>query len=439
MRRILATLLLLISGSVWAGEAHVDALRVWSGPERTRVVFDISDPVEHRVFSLDDPERLVVDLSGIRLTSDVPAAEGVIRQIRSAPRNGSDLRVVFDLAGEVRPKSFVLKPNAEYGHRLVVDLYPEDEGALRQKTVKRLDFSDREARPVVVAIDAGHGGEDPGAIGRHGTREKDVVLAISQRLAALINDEPGMKAFLVRRGDYYLSLRDRIKLAREQKADLFISVHADAFRNEHAKGASVYALSERGATDEAAQWLAERENASDLIGGVRLADKDELVASVLMDLSQTATIGASLEVGEQVLRHMGRHTRLHKREVLQAGFAVLKSPDIPSILIETAFISNPEEEKRLNSAAYQRKLANSILAGARNYFRRNPVPGTILAEIDRRGEEEMRRHVIARGDTLSEIAREYRVSLPRLRAVNDLEGDRIKVGDVLSIPVTSGS
>lgn len=437
MHRILATLLLLISGSAWAGSAHVDGVRLWSGPERTRAVFDISDPVDHKVFSLSDPERLVIDLSNVRLESEAPAAEGVIRKIRSAPRNDSDLRVVFDLEQEVRPKSFVLEPNEEYGHRLVVDLYPE--GGNRQEAVKRLDFSDREARPVVVAIDAGHGGEDPGAIGRHGTREKEVVLAVSERLAGLVNDEPGMKAFLVRRGDYYLSLRERIKLAREQKADLFISVHADAFRNQYAKGASVYALSERGATDETAQWLAQRENASDLIGGVRLSDKDDLVASVLMDLSQTATIGASLEVGEEVLDHMGQHTRLHKSEVLQAGFAVLKSPDIPSILIETAFISNPAEEKRLNSAAYQRKLAASILSGARSYFRDNPVPGTTLARIDRRRSEEMRRHVIADGDTLSEIAREYRVSLPRLRAVNDLKGDRIKVGDVLSIPVTSGS
>jgi N-acetylmuramoyl-L-alanine amidase len=280
-------------------------------------------------------------------------------------------------------------------------------------------------RDIIIAIDAGHGGEDPGAIGPRGTREKDVVLAIAQKLAQLLEREPGMRPVMIRNSDYYIGLRDRIKKARQQKADLFISIHADAFIHPKARGASVYILSEKGASSAAARYLAEKENESDLIGGVSLSDKGDLVARVLLDLSQTSTRRASLEVADKILSQLQEVGQVHNQNVQHAGFAVLKAPDVPSMLVETAFISNPQEEEKLCNQAQQLRLAKAMMDGIRHYFYSNPLPGTLLAQ---------RRHIINSGDTLSGVAQQYDVSLNELRLANGIEGDHINKGDVLLIP-----
>jgi len=429
--RILAVLLLIVwSATALAEQVQVGSVRMWQAPEHTRLVFDVSAPVEHTIFRLPDPERLVIDMRNARLVqaaNDLSLENPFLKRMRSAPRNGSDLRVVLDLKRQLRPKSFLLKPNQEYGHRLVIDLYdPGAEQSAAEEPGGALADAPQRPRDVVIAIDAGHGGEDPGARGRGGTREKDVVLQIARRLADLVRKEKGMQPVLIRDGDYYLGLRKRMEKARAQKADLLISIHADAFRDARAKGASVYVLSRSGATSEAARWLAESENASDLVGGVSLDDKDDLLAKVLLDLSQTGTIEASLDAGSDVLTSLKQVVKAHKQRVQQAGFVVLKSPDIPSILVETAFISNPREERKLRDPRHQQRMAKAMMGGIRNYFVRHAPPGTLLAE--------RREHVIARGDTLSEIAEQYQISLASLRAANEIEGDQLEVGQVLRIP-----
>ncbi len=423
--RLLVLLLVFVSALAQAAQVRVENLRMWPSPERTRLVFDVTRPAEHRVFTLQGPDRVVVDLADAVLARPLPqpaADDRAVARVRSAMRENGDLRIVLDLKRQVRPKSFLLKPNATYGHRLVLDLY----GGPGRPVAKPSAAARDGRRDVVIAIDAGHGGEDPGAIGRGGTYEKDVVLAIARRLESMLKAEQGMRPVMVRTGDYYLRLRKRIRIAREHQADFFLSIHADAFRDKRVRGASVYALSQSGATSEAARWLAKRENASDLMGGVSLDDKDDLLASVLLDLSQTATIEASIGAGDAVLHGLGRLGKLHKHEVQQAGFAVLKSPDIPSILVETGFISNPSEERRLRNPRHQHSVARAIVRGLRGYFRSHAPPGTLLAAS--------REHVISRGDTLSELARRYKVSTDALRELNDLKGDTVRVGQVLRIP-----
>lgn len=417
---------------VAAGGVAVEAVRSWAAPDHTRLVFDTSGPVPHKIFSLEKPNRLVIDLKNTRLRSLLPkpkTEDRIIRSIRSAPRNGSDLRVVLDLKDRVRPKSFLLKPNREYGHRLVVDLEVRDfPGGSKNSGVSGENRAEARPRDIVIAIDAGHGGEDPGAKGRRGTYEKDVVLAIAKKLAVLVEAEPGMRAVLIRDGDYFLPLRERMQKARKARADLFISIHADAFRDRRVRGSSVFTLSQRGASSEAARWLAERENTADLIGGVKLENKDGLLASVLLDLSQTATLQASTGAARKVFNSLRKLGKTHSDRVQQAGFVVLKSPDVPSMLVETAFISNPREERRLKDAGHQRKLAMALRDGIRGYFQTNPPHGVVSAEV--RPHE----HVIARGDTLSDIAHQYQISLNRLRKVNQLASDRIRIGQKLRIP-----
>ncbi len=438
MRKLLIFLTLLFSvlgvAAHAAAPVTVNGLRVWEGPDSTRIVFDLSAPADHAVFSLENPDRIVVDLGNTRMGSSVemPELGGRIAQIRNAPRERTDLRVVFDLTEKLKPKSFLVKPNGEYGHRLVLDL-DVARAAGKPAPVKRVE---PEGRELLVAIDAGHGGEDPGAMGRGGTREKDVVLAIARELAKRINAEPGMRAVLIRDGDYYVENADRRRKAREHGADMFISVHADAFTSSQPSGSSVYVVSERGASSEAARILAERENASDLVGGVSLSDKDDLLASVLMDLSKTATLSASLNVGRHVLQALDEATELHQSTVQQAGFIVLKSPDVPSILVETGFISNAAEERKLKDRGYQRKLAESIARGVRGYFYANPPPGTLVAAWQGRGGD-ARQHAVRRGDTLSGIARQYKVSLQTLRQVNGKSDDTLRVGERLVIPLGS--
>jgi N-acetylmuramoyl-L-alanine amidase len=428
-------LALLWSLPLQAQQTDIRNLRFWSAPDHVRLVFDADTRVQHRLFSLDNPHRLVLDLKNTRLSGSMPdlsADERFIEGIRTAARNRQDLRVVLDLKQAVKPKTFFLKPNGQYGHRLVIDIFAKDESATRQvpKPSKSIDLVGE--RDVIIAVDAGHGGEDPGAQGRHGTNEKDVVLAISRYLAGMINKQKGMRAVLIRDGDYYLGLRKRISQAREAQADLFVSVHADAFKDSSVRGSSVYTLSRNGASTEAARWLAERENSADLVGGVSLEDKDDTLASVLLDLSQIGTLQASSEAAERVLSQLKGLGKTHKQKVQQAGFVVLKSPDIPSMLVETAFISNPTEERRLKSRAYQQRLAKAILAGIVDYFEYQPPPGTWLAAQQAR--KMAKRHIIEKGDTLGAIARQYRVSVSVLRHANELKNDTLYVGQVLEIP-----
>ncbi len=372
---LLATLL-----SQPARAVDVRGIRLWSGPDNTRVVVDLSGAARHSLLLLHNPERVVLDVSGARLAKSAhapPAGAGAVKSVRMSHSPSGNLRLVLDLARPIQAKSFLSTPNAHYGYRLVVDLGVATR-ADKPITVKHAPSN---ARDLIIAIDAGHGGEDPGAIGKNGTREKDVVLAIARELALKINAERGMKAVLTRGGDYFVPLRDRMRRARAQQADLFVSIHADSIRDRNIDGSSVYILSQRGATDEASRWLAERENASDLIGGVSLDDKDDVLASVLLDLSQSASLNASQVAAERVLQQLTQAGEVRKHEVQQARFMVLKSPDIPSMLVETAYISNPQEEQRLRTPAHQAKLAAAIHQGVHDYFYANPPMGTRIAQI----------------------------------------------------------
>ena len=434
LRLTLLTGLLLLGAAAWAGST-VENVRIWAESDKTRVVLDLSHSVEHSIFTLRNPHRVVIDLKDSRLSAaltNMPSGTGAVRAIRSGLRSDGQLRVVIDLNEDVRSRTFSAGPNGQYGDRLVIDLQRANSLA----TVKRASEEYQPGRDIVIAIDPGHGGHDPGAIGKQRTREKDVALAISRELARRINAEPGMRAILVRNSDVYVDHRARTAIARRNRADLFVSIHADAVDDRRASGASVYALSLKGASDEAAKQLAERENAS--VGGVSLEDKDDVLASVLIDLSQNASLSASLDVGDKVIGEMSKVAKMHRRTVQQAGFLVLKSPDMPSILVEAAFISNPDEERRLRDPAYQARLANSIMAGLRSYFYTNPPPDTQIAMDLRREPTRQVRHVIARGDTLSEIAARYNVSAAAIRAANKLSDDKIRVGQTLSIPIFAG-
>jgi N-acetylmuramoyl-L-alanine amidase len=427
-------LLLLLASAAFAGST-VENVRIWSENSKTRVVLDLSQSVQHSIFTLRGPDRLVVDLKDSRLAkalTSMPQGAGAVRSIRSAIRADGQLRVVLDLNTAVRSRTFTAGPNATYGDRLVIDL--QQAGDL--SPVKRASEKYRPGRDIVIAIDAGHGGHDPGAVGQKRTREKDVALQISRELAKRINAEPGMKAVLIRNSDVYVDHRARTSVARRNRADLFVSVHADAVDDRRANGASVYALSLKGASDEAAKQLAERENAS--VGGVSLEDKDDVLASVLIDLSQNASLSASLDVGDKVIKEMDKVVKMHRRTVQQAGLLVLKSPDMPSILVETAFISNPSEEKKLRDRGHQGRLANAILAGIRNYFYTNPPPDTQIAMDLRRAPARQVRYVVARGDTVSEIAERYNVRAADIRRANKLSSDKIRVGQTLSIPIFAG-
>lgn len=445
-RYVPALLLLLVWMSDAAAGSAVKGARIWPAPDHTRVVFETGGDVQHKVFALTNPARLVIDISDASLHADfnrLDLAGSPIQRIRSAKRNGNDLRVVLDLEADIKPRSFKLKPNEQYGHRLVVDLI--DEQGPAKKTSRKPVVSDggNGKRDVIVVIDPGHGGEDPGAIGPRGTREKDIVLMLSKHLAELINRKPGYTAKLTRSGDYYIGLRDRTLRARKHNADLFVSVHADAFRTSKPRGASVFALSQSGATSETARWLASTENSADLIGGVggvSLNGKDDTLAGVLLDLSMTASINASVGVGSHILRQLGSITPLHKPGVEQAAFVVLKSPDIPSILVEAGFISNPQEERNLGSAQHRTKLAHAVFSGIETYFATTPPPGTLLAWNKHQGttgiSDEMSQYEVRRGDTLSAVARRNQTTVSDLMRFNDLNDDRVVIGQTLRIPAS---
>ncbi|HEY6130412.1 MAG TPA: N-acetylmuramoyl-L-alanine amidase [Halioglobus sp.] len=421
----------LWASSAWAAEVH--DVRLWRAPDHTRIVFDLTGPAQHSLVVLSNPGRIVLDIQNTKLRADLARlklATTPIAAIRSGTLEG-DLRVIMETSAKVDPRSFSLKANDQAGDRLVVDLYDQQVKAAEVK--KSVEHSAR--RDLIIAIDAGHGGEDPGAMGPGRVQEKDVVLAIARELSALFQADSGFQPTMIRSSDYYISLKGRRDLARKRQADLFVSIHADAFDRKDAHGASVYALSTTGATSTAALYLAERENAADLVGGVTLSDKDDVLAGVLADLSMTSTLDTSLKLGDRVLRNVDSIANLHKNNVEQAGFAVLKSPDIPSILVETGFISNPQESSQLASRQYQKKMASAIHRGIREWFLAHPPSGTLLAwQKQQGGPKGGQQYIITHGDTLSGIADRFSVSLADLKSSNSISSSKIVVGQKLTIP-----
>jgi N-acetylmuramoyl-L-alanine amidase len=421
--------MLLLSNWSWSATT-ISATRVWPAQDYTRITLESAAPLQFQLLALKNPDRLALDIDGINvnaaleeLSNKIGGNDPYVKSVRVGRFKQGTVRLVFDLKADVKPEIFTLRPVAEYGHRLVLDIYPAQSTdplitlleknqaapattaaagatgapttASTNKAIEAPPAPDaarpptppnppnaassatpkpaRAERTLIVAIDAGHGGEDPGAKGRRGTHEKDVTLAIARRLKEVIDREPNMRGVLTRDGDYFIPLQGRVQKARRLNADLFVSVHADSFIRPDARGSSVFALSEHGATSVAARWLAKKENEADLIGGVNLDVADPYLKQTLLDLSQTATINDSLKLARAVLDNLGKINTLHKGTVEQAGFAVLKSPDIPSILVETAFISNPAEEQKLTDDGYQQKLAEAIFSGIKNYFAKNPA------------------------------------------------------------------
>jgi N-acetylmuramoyl-L-alanine amidase len=383
----------LACGALWAlagsaGAAEIRAIQLSINGDATRAVFEISAPLDYKLFEIANPDRIVLDLHGANFVEGFvpPAGKGLLRSVRTGKQGKTDVRVVFDLAGGVRPKSFLQPASAKTPLRLVVELSPRAKS--KTEVVKSAQIPAEKIRDVVIAIDAGHGGADPGASGSAGTYEKEITLAVARELKRLIDKQRGMSAVLTRDGDYFIQLKERYQKAREAKADLFVSVHADAYASGDARGSSVWMLSPRGATSEAARWLADRENRADLVGGVSLDNKDNTLAAVLLDLSQGATLEASGVVANQVLHSLARIGPTHRGYVEKANFVVLRSPDVPSILVETAFITNPAEEKRLKSPEQREKVAAAILDGVRNYFVAVPPPGTWFAANARREKDQ---------------------------------------------------
>jgi len=449
-----------------AQAAQVKDARVWAGPQYTRVVFDADGPLHYTIDQKDG--QVVVDLRDSQAATDfvAPAAQGLYRGITQA-RQGKDLRLTASVDPASRLKSFVLKPTGGDNYRLVLDLYPAGDQAgaapvasisYSNPTHSRRVAAEQAAamlngqRAVVVAIDAGHGGKDQGAHGPAGTLEKNVTLAVARDLAAEINRQPGMKAVLTRDSDTFIPLKRRYEIAREHNADLFVSIHADSFTSDDARGSSVWVLSPRGKTSMAARWLADGQNRSDLIGGISLDDKDDGLAKVLLDLQQGWAIQASDEVAGNVLRALAKLGPTHRGHVERANFVVLRSPDVPSILVETAFISNPTEERKLRDPRHQKLLASAVMSGVKNYFESTPPPGTwFAAEAAKRNgvrvasvgasastagkpPAQADMHKVARGESLSSIARQYGVSVGALKNANQISSNLVQAGVVLTIP-----
>lgn len=510
--------------------ADVKAARVWAGPEYTRVVFDLSGPATYKMSQGDTPGSVVLDIAGSAVAPDfsAPGGQGLFKSM-STGKQGGTARLTATVDAKAKPKSFLLKPAGDYGYRLVLDLYPggqtdpgdnpvsdDDTPSVskamadapadapaatvskgRGKTIPAGVPPMAGGRKVVVAIDAGHGGEDPGAKGATGLREKDVTLMVARELADQINRQPGMQAVLTRNGDYFIPLKRRYQIAREHNADMFVSIHADAFKNSDAKGSSVWVLSPRGKTSEASRWLADRENRADLVGGVSLDDKDDSLAAVLLDLQQGYAMQASEQIAGNVLKALGSLGPTHRGYVERANFVVLRSPDVPSILVETAFITNPSEETRLRDSGHRRELANAVLGGVRNYFESMPPPGTwfaaqaarrngtyvastpapveadgsddatdakpvakaptratakapvvskpakMVAQADApakksggsRADDNIRDlHRVGRGETLTGIAQQYGISVGSLKLANKMNDNTVRVGTVMVIP-----
>ncbi len=479
--------------SVFAAQVQVSLN--YANPTSQRLLFELSGATPYRFFTLKNPNRLVVDFENSRLQQAIsqPSADHpLFFNIRSAVRNSNDLRVVFELKADAAAKSALVKQAASAQLQLDLSVVDQPKAKLEKvvtstapsapnKTTKPIETvaliskpaaiktAKAKGRDIIVAIDAGHGGKDVGAQGNNGTQEKDVVFAIAKRLEGMVNSQPGMKAVMIRKGDYFVKLRERVRIAHAAKADLLVSIHADAFSDTSAHGASVYTLANKGASSNVARFLADSENAADRVGGVSLDDKDETLASVLLDLSRSAAKEASQNVGNTVLKNVKSVGHLHRSAVQKAGFVVLKSPDIPSILVETAFISNPEEEHRLNTRAYQDKMASAVFSGILGHFRQYAPANTLMAQMSKTGKaprlamrEEVEpvasnkpiqmarnsvdsspmttassadaQHVVSRGETLSGIAQQYGISMRSLRTSNEMNDGNVKVGQVLQIP-----
>ncbi len=466
---LLFFILVLVSPTIFSATL-VTPTTVTRAPHLWTMTFNVKGPLSYSGFSLHNPNRFVLDINQARLSKKPSASRYVgtpINRIRVGRRKNHDLRLVFDLDYPVKIKLYLLKGKKNHkklvlkliGKRQVVKgfSWPTDKNTIKRaqtpalpKSVIKATVTNRKSvkalpvitaplkkkRPqnIIVVIDPGHGGKDPGASGPGGHHEKTVVLAISKVLQRSINKLPGFKAYSTRKGDYYLTLRQRLVVARRYKADMFIAIHADAWKNRSASGASVYALSRRGATSEAARWLAARENKSELMGGLNLSNKSNVLRSVLINLSQTATIRASLIIGEDLIQSLRGIVRLHHGKVEQAAFVVLKSPDIPSLLVETGFISNPYEERRLRSPRFQQRLATQLARGIQRYFRAHPPRDTWLAYKKYHPQSKSRRYTVAKGDTLNQISRRYKVSLNTIKRINRLNNNRLRIGQVLQLP-----
>lgn len=425
--------------AVQASADVVTNFRLWPAPDHTRVVLDLDRPVAGDVFTLSNPSRVVIDLPDTALAAEpktLDLSDSGVREIRSARRQDGTLRIVLDLAEAMTPNDFQLEPNQQYGHRLVVDLERQQQTSPTVEAaheVRRAETGGQ--RDIVIAIDAGHGGEDPGAVGVRGTYEKHIVLAIARELEDIVADTRGYSPFMVRTGDYYIPLVQRRQLAREANADFFVSVHADAFTNAQPRGASVYALSNSGSTSTMAAYLADSENRADAVGGVggvNLQSYDNLVREVLVDLTMSHALREGLAVGDTVLGSLGQAIRLHRRQVEQAGFAVLKS-DIPSILVESGFMSNPDDEANLGSPGYRRRIATAIFGGIQSYFSEVPPEGSWVYQQRRRAQRTAE-YQVRTGDTLSGIATRHGTTVQQLRTLNDMQGDMIQVGQTLRVP-----
>jgi N-acetylmuramoyl-L-alanine amidase len=442
----LFVLVFFISGTV--SSAEINGIRFWQDPEKTRVVFDLSDNVSYKIFTLSNPARLVIDLKQSKINTPVSKIElpdKLVNKIRTSDKSGN-IRVVVDLTESVTTQDFTLKPYQKFGHRLVVDLKTKQRSNDKKRVVKTAERSSKnEKRDIIIAIDAGHGGEDPGAPGG----EKDVCLAVAKKLAYLINQQKGMKAVLTRKGDYFVKLLKRTDIARQNKADLFVSLHADGFDDKRVKGASVWVLSPRGASSEMGRWLELKEKASDLAGGVDISHQDPLVAQVLIDLSMHYSLGESIKAGDLVRKQLVKSMpKMHGKGTKKANFAVLRMPDIPALLVEMGFISNPSENRLLKSTQHQNKIAKSVFNGVNGYFKNNAPDGTLYAslstlELNRFTAVAVNKTVVKprkqsykvkSGDTLSQIAVNHGLSTSRLRRFNHLKNDRIRVGQVIKIP-----
>jgi N-acetylmuramoyl-L-alanine amidase len=460
IRQLLATVFLFFPLLSAAAPVSVHNLRLWQAPDNTRLVFDLSGPLEHRLSTLSNPDRIVIELSNARLQDGLAALDvshSYISAVHATELVGGNLRITLELKRPVRPKTFVLRPAGQYGHRLVIDLYDEVIAKAAPNPEPRAAPPVRQAlapSDLIVAIDAGHGGEDPGAIGRrYHTREKDVTLAIARELYKLIAATPGMKPVMIRDGDYYVGLRNRTEKAKNNDAEVFVSIHADAVPGRQARGSSVYALSLRGASSEQVRVLADKENAADLIGGADFSEADSVTKKVMVDMVQSVAIEDSIVLGSDVLSSLHGIGSVHHVKVQQAGFMVLKSPKFPSILVETAFISNPDEEQKLRDRNYQRNIAESILKGLKRAMPRliarrsgdgeslraaapaSPPVTSAVQSAQAAPIPSAREHIVKPGETLSAIARLYDIHVETLRFLNGIQGDDLTVGTKLLVPM----
>ncbi|MDN4502099.1 N-acetylmuramoyl-L-alanine amidase [Alteromonadaceae bacterium BrNp21-10] len=434
--------MLFTTSMTWAADNKINSVRIWPSPDNTRIVLDLDDVPQYSYFPLKNPERLVIDIAdttgkfnfdGVQNDSDL------LKKIRySTAKNKQSIRLVLELNKNIKPNIFSLRPTAPYGNRLVIDLGDKDTGVASKsspKSVVRYQDDEQSELPVIIAIDAGHGGEDPGSIGYAGSYEKNVTLAIGKALAELIDNEPGMKAIMVRDGDYYVGYGKRTDIARQHRANLFVSIHADAFTTPQPSGASVWVLSMRRADTELGRWLEKSEKHSELLGGaaeiIQSSRSDEVgLPQTIIGLTRDSSMTTSYEVSEGVIQELRKVTKLHKKRPQAASLAVLTSPDIPSILVETGFISNPKEEKNLNWSAHRQKLAKALHKAISDHFKHNPPHGTLLAKL----KQNSRTHRVRSGESLSLLAQRYNVSVKNIKVANNLNTDVVRIGQVLTIP-----